>query len=71
MVLCMKWTSTKALHQFLIGLKEPNIDIFTCLKTNLVEFRVFSTFLNKKKTMRKNKAVMLKVKLVKTYMTLH
>lgn len=34
MILCMKWTSTKASHQFLIGLKEPNIDMFTCLKAN-------------------------------------
>jgi len=25
----MKWTSTKASHQFLIGLNEHNIDIFT------------------------------------------
>lgn len=29
MILCMKWTSTKASYQFLVGLNEPNIDIFT------------------------------------------
>lgn len=51
MILCMKWTSTKASHQFLIGLKEPNIDIFICLKANKSSGiqKVFSTFLNKKK----------------------